>query len=751
MRGVALGPKGTTPLSRKEDYNRILDAAEYWKRPCLLDERSLLSADWSLWTLENFKELYTLYVEKPDESDDPFVEKLRRQLQPGSANAKCLWAEMTWVYRLIVHRQAMKPATKLEAIREVWKWSGRDFPESHELLSDSVLGAGVATPGTAYNTHSWREFCFFVDAMRAWFSLDRSKRESLLGDPWDFAAWLDDTEYAANRMFRHAVLFLLFPDEFESIVSNRQKRQIVERLGTPPEPPDAVAVDRELLAIRGRLEVEHPGFRFYRSPVKELWQEPAPASGNDVTEWPPVRERRASTPSASLNTILYGPPGTGKTYRTFRRCVEICDGRTLEGRELRARYEALVDEGRIRFVTFHQSYGYEEFVEGIRPVEKDGQVVYRVEPGILRTLAKAARHARTVAVPVQVPLHRPFDLVQGEEAGVELATGAAALPHITRAVRTAKYALEGSYRQPKRDSIIDRIYHALRQFGEPMTGDDLVIKVHGFTRPESGKVMAEGAIASTLRWLVQKERLHVVVPANVGAVPRSEAQEPAPPSEPPNFVLVIDEINRANISKVMGELITLLEEDKREGAENEVTVTLPYSREPFALPPNLHILGTMNTADRSIALLDTALRRRFDFEEVGPDTRLLHGARERTGVDLPRVLAAMNERLEYLVDRDHLIGHAWLMRARNRSDLDEIMRRKIIPLIAEYFYDDWNKVRAVLGGTGGFVRRVAIQAPQGLDPDMSETRYRWTIRQEFAEGAYEDLVSGTGTDQRTDD
>ena len=344
------------------------------------------------------------------------------------------------------------------------------------------------------------------------------------------------------------------------------------------------------------LEVEHPGFRFYRSPVKELWQEPAPASGNDVTEWPPVRERRASTPSASLNTILYGPPGTGKTYRTFRRCVEICDGRTLEGRELRARYEALVDEGRIKFVTFHQSYGYEEFVEGIRPVEKDGQVVYRVEPGILRTLAKAARHARTVAAPTQVPLHRPFDLAQGEEAGVELATGAAALPHITRAVRTAKYALEGSYRQPKRDSIIDRIYHALRQFGEPMTGDDLVIKVHGFTRPESGKVMAEGAIASTLRWLVQKERLHVVVPANVGAVPRSEAQEPAPPSEPPNFVLVIDEINRANISKVMGELITLLEEDKREGAENEVTVTLPYSREPFALPPNLHILGTMNTA-----------------------------------------------------------------------------------------------------------------------------------------------------------
>ena len=311
--------------------------------------------------------------------------------------------------------------------------------------------------------------------------------------------------------------------------------------------------------------------------------------------------------SEPLNTILFGPPGTGKTWRTVSRSVEICDGSAPDGEELRARYEELVAAGRIEFVTFHQSFGYEEFVEGIRPVVEDGEVGYRIQDGILKRLAEAARGTRQPAAP---------------------------------------------------------------------------------------------------------------------------------------FVLVIDEINRANISKVMGELITLLEEDKRQDAENEVEVTLPYSGERFTLPGNLHILGTMNTADRSIALLDTALRRRFEFEEMAPDSSLLEEAAERTGVDLPRVLTAINERLEYLVDRDHLLGHAWLMRARDRSELDTIMRRKVIPLIAEYFYDDWNKVRGVLGGTDDFVERNDLPEPPGLDPDMIEQRYRWVVRQEFGEEAYEALLRG---------
>ena len=209
------------------------------------------------------------------------------------------------------------------------------------------------------------------------------------------------------------------------------------------------------------------------------------------------------------------------------------------------------------------------------------------------------------------------------------------------------------------------------------------------------------------------------------------------------YVLVIDEINRANISKVMGELITLLEEDKREGAENEIAVTLTHSRERFTLPRNLFILGTMNTADRSIALIDTALRRRFEFEEMAPRPDLL---RFVEGIDLPKVLRAINERIEYLIDHDHLIGHAWLMNAKTKNDVDRVMRRKIIPLIAEYFHNDWRKVRAVLGNTDDFVSGKRLTAPPGLNDLDAEERFRWTPQDPpYGNTAYNLLISGKDT------
>ena len=483
-----------------------------------------------------------------------------------------------------------------------------------------------------------------------------------------------------------------------------------------------------------------------------------------------------------LNTILYGPPGTGKTYSTVRRCVEICDGEAPdETDELRARYGALMDERRIEFVTFHQSYGYEEFVEGLRPVTSEaGGMRLEITDGVLKRIAERARK-----VP-EIGARRIFKMSLGDpKSWGGTANGSSVFAEcIDRGCVLLDRGGDIDWSESRYDdwqeiwerwrtereadaTAYNTDIQAMWRFRTEMKPGDIVVASDGYRHFRAvGEVTGDYQFKQRedgfhhwrrvgWRWHVrERQGDHVSVfkngpfqwrpinrmnPANpAGLAPYLGELGDIGVSQP--HVIVIDEINRANISKVMGELITLLEEDKREGAENEIAVTLPYSEERFTLPSNLHIVGTMNTADRSIALLDTALRRRFRFEEVCSQPDFLADAANLTGVDLPNVLQVMNERLEYLVDRDHLIGHAWLMDAQTRGDVDVAMRQKIIPLIAEYFYDDWSKVRAVLGGTDHFVGRQRLGAPPGLDSDAGEDRYRWTVREAFPEDAYKMLV-----------
>ena len=510
-----------------------------------------------------------------------------------------------------------------------------------------------------------------------------------------------------------------------------------------------------------------------------------PTEPGTTTETTTVTPPSPTTARAhALNTILYGPPGTGKTYATTRRCVDICDGKVPEDVEaLRARFGELMDDGRIDFVTFHQSYGYEEFIEGLRPETSDETGTgFRLEvvPGVLKRIAERARK-----VP-EIGGRRIFKMSLGDPKSWGGSPEKARI--FAECIESGCVLLEyggdidwsdtryGAWEQirktwqkeknPDATSYTTDI-QAMWRFRTEMRPGDIVVVSDGFRH-----FRAVGEITGDYEFRPREDGFHhlrnvtwhwhvpdregepvsvfkngalawrpvvLMTPANPGGlVPYFKGVGEVAGTRP--HVLVIDEINRANISKVMGELITLLEEDKREGAENEVAVTLPYSGDRFTLPGNLYILGTMNTADRSIALIDTALRRRFQFEEMSPDPKQLEDAKSRTEIDLPTVLRTMNERLEYLVDRDHLIGHAWFMAAESREDVDDIMRHRIIPLIAEYFYDDWSKVRAVLGGGDHFVKGEKLKKPPALDDDPGDDRYRWTVQDAFPNDAYARLV-----------
>ena len=386
-----------------------------------------------------------------------------------------------------------------------------------------------------------------------------------------------------------------------------------------------------------------------------------------------------------LNQILYGPPGTGKTFHTIEAAVKAAEpefyqklqidsliGATQEQRaQLQSKFKELSDSKRIHFVTFHQSYGYEEFVEGLKAECNDeGQISYCVEAGIFKQICQDAKSSNAEHQQFDSALEKLKELCSDEQNPLRVKT-------------SNKSEFDVVYRGGK-TFLLDPV-SAGKSCGYSASLEN--IKKLYLTGNKDGIYNI-----SYVRGLLEYMREHL----NLSPISQHEKQV-----QP--YVLVIDEINRGNISKIFGELITLIEPSKRKGAEEALEVTLPYSGDTFSVPDNLYIIGTMNTADRSLALMDTALRRRFDFVEMMPKPELFKNRKIRN-IDLTKLLTTLNKRIEVLYDREHTLGHAFLFPVYNEQDEDKAFellkaafKNKIIPLLEEYFFDDWNKIRLVLG------------------------------------------------------
>jgi len=412
-----------------------------------------------------------------------------------------------------------------------------------------------------------------------------------------------------------------------------------------------------------------------------------------------------------LNQILYGPPGTGKTYNTINKALEIINGIIPDQREdAKKRFDELVQAKQIEFVTFHQSYGYEEFVEGIKaiPVGEEGnedgsEMIYKPMAGVFKKLSKLAKEEFSKVQSTTQSIVKKYKL-EAKSLNIQ----AEMIEDNANNFRVLKGSKIRKGQAPSFDQYTyGELKKKVLQQAKLKEQDEFYILEDDYTfqsmSAASSIVLGRQSNGFTDWKEISNDQDLFVLSTKT--------------EDLKNYVLIIDEINRGNISKIFGELITLIEPSKRIGANEALYVKLPYSGESFGIPSNLYIIGTMNTADRSIALMDTALRRRFEFTEMMPDTKELEGI-EIDEINIAQLLDTINKRIEYLYDRDHTIGHAYftsLKETPTLKALEGIFKNKIIPLLQEYFYDDWEKIMLVLGK--GFIEKTTLK-PNIFDEEM---------------------------------
>ena len=433
--------------------------------------------------------------------------------------------------------------------------------------------------------------------------------------------------------------------------------------------------------------------------------------------------------SLTLNQILFGPPGTGKKYNTVNKAIEIINpsfNLNQSRTEVKKEFDRLMQEGQIVFTTFHQNMSYEDFIEGIKPIEpeKEGDPLnYQIEYGIFRRLcieasfaiAQLRKDKTTEEVLDFSILYDKFAesveerLLNGEDVKLETKAGGVVLVEsISQLGNFVIKHQKGTRSYTVSKARLTKLQSAIKNLDDVSNINDQFRELIGGSN-SSAYWSVLNAIRKEKRVLQKNKETRSYTFNDKKEVALSLTKSDYLEKNGKPFVLIIDEINRGNISQIFGELITLIEEDKRLGKSEALEVILPYSKQKFGVPPNLFIIGTMNTADRSVEALDTALRRRFSFEEIPPNPKVIKQVgRLENGVldniELDSLLTTINMRIEKLLDKDHQIGHSYFITVTNFADLKSVFQNKIVPLLQEYFFGDYGKIGLVLGK--GFIKSI---------------------------------------------
>ena len=612
----------------------------------------------------------------------------------------------------------------------------------------------------------------------------------------------------------------LFPYNLTSVDAPNQFDTLLKKLYDDFEiviaPDDQINKNKEVLDQISYQDIYKAQIFFWMYRIENNTNNTDPSQDSEIADM---------TTKFPLNQILYGAPGTGKTYLTKKIAVEIINGVGKRNRtEILNEYEELKNLGNIKFTTFHQSMSYEDFVEGIRPEEVNGQIIYEKKPGIFKELCTVAKSANVVNNYLDINFDNCnyFKMSLGGLQNLEkhqwsvdnglLFLGWGDDKDFTEFKNIEEWTVFRDKFKEKYPELVKEskyVIQAVFSFQRMKIGDivlvskgnkiiDAVGVVEGDYFYDDKKDLDHYQFRK-VKWLATDLNLNSNVFVNKGISQRTiyqfydkdvkkdflkEMFKKESRSIQKNYVLIIDEINRGNVSAIFGELITLLEADKRKGIyqnnDEYIETILPYSNEVFSVPDNLYIIGTMNTADRSVEAMDTALRRRFSFTEMPSDPDLVkankiiydtlwqyedvgwddsrwieveNGLKElfefnleweddkrelwnsytkegyniddaeklnpyfKERINLNTILKTINDRIEFLIDKDHQIGHSYLLKVKCLKDLSDIFANNIIPLLEEYFYGDYGKIGLILGG--GFVTSETISGENILAQNFS--------------------------------